>query len=271
MARVKDWSRPYFQLLILILSVGLTVKYDYAKVLLDVITKVGFENADLPTMLRVAYAYGRIPLSIVIVGFILITIRKLNGKAVLNSNNNMYHDHIYAGYVICRYLLGYSECSLKLVPIPMQYKLVINGLFAKYVYSDGIHKAKDETVKIVKNNDQSYTSTINLVISDTFKITSGQLPGTVLNFTTIEIDRSSDDHMRYDSDELLKNVISVVRGLPENVVEVNIFATTNPTNTYKIASEAFATGGRDRIQHIFVFPQDRTGARNFARTGMKIY
>lgn len=271
MSRIKDWIRPYFQFLILVLSLGFIVKYDCAKLLFGIITKVGFESSELPSWLRLAYAYDRPAVSIVVIIVILYAIRRSNKDTVLNSDNNTYHNHVYVEYFVCRYLLGYSKCNLKLVPISMQYKLVINNLFPECIYNEGIHEAKDEVVKIIKKNAEIYTSTVNLIISDTYKITIGQLPCTVLNLTTIEIDRSSDDHMRYDSEELLKSVISVVRGFPDNVVEVNIFATTNPTNTYKIAKEAFATGGRDNIKHIYVFEQEKTNARNYASKGIKIY
>ena len=77
--------------------------------------------------------------------------------------------------------------------------------------------------------------------------------------------------MRYCSDKLLKTVISTIRDLPKTVVEINVFLTTNPSNTYRIAKEAFATAGRDRIKHLYIFQQEREEPRNFDSRRYKIF
>lgn len=245
---------------------------NFVDLLASIIAKVGYKMEDLPDCIRVASAYGRIPLSIVVFLAVLLWIRHRNKEAILNSDNNYYHNHFYISYLFCARILGYKKCRLKNVPIPMQIKLAVNGVFETFIVDEGIHDApKEDRVVVTRSKDKHYTSTVNLIVSDTYKTTISQLPGNVLSFTTIEIDRSSSDHMRYRSEKLVKQVISTVRNLPKNVVQINAFMTTNPSNTYRIAKEAFATAERDRTKHLYVFQQETEEPRNFKAIGKKVY
>ncbi len=269
---LMDGIRPRIQFALLISVVVLACVFNFADILASIIKKVGFQNTDLPNYIRVAAAYGRIPLSITIFILVLLWLRHTNKKVIINKDNNTYHKHTYIFYWACASILGYKQCRLKDVPIPMQIKLATNSVFDKLVVDEGVHEAqKNEKIKVTITNDNPLTSTVNIIISDTYKATISQLPGTVLQFTTIEIDRSSGDHMRYLSDKLLKTVTSTIRDLPKTVVEINAFLTTNPSNTYRITKEAFVTAGRDRIKHLYVYQQEREEPRNFEPKRTKIY
>ena len=148
----------------------------------------------------------------------------------------------------------------------------MNAVFETFVFDEGIHDApKSDKVEVKLSKDNPITSTVNIVISDTYKATVSQLPGNVLCFTTIEIDRSSSNHMRYKSEELVKQVISTIRNLPKNVTQINAFMATNTSNTYQIAREAFGTAERDRIKHLYIFQQEAEEPRNFRNRGEKVY
>lgn len=270
--RLKDWVRPISQGLVLIALLTLGIWFDFGQVLADFIKTVGYKNDELPDVIRIAAAYGRWPLTLAVLIIVTMRIRRCNKGIILNPNNNIYHNHSFVGYCVCRYLLGYTICSLKLVPIPMQFKLVVNGIFPKFIVDKGIHSdLENEKVRIRKPENQKYTIKINMIISDTYQVRLDQLPCSVNAYTNVEIDRSSADHTRYNSEKLVSAVISTVRNLPETVSEINVFATTNPANTYNIANEAFATGDRDSIRHLYVFSQGSTGNRNFKEKGVKIY
>ena len=271
--QIKDWARPILQTILLIAIAILAVLFDFAEVLASIITKVGLENSDIHICIRAALAYGRWPLSIVVFVVVLHLIRCWNKEIVLNSDNELYHIHTYAGYWFSSNILGFKRCRLKNVPIPMQIKLVSKGMFERFIIDEGIHKAPDnDKVKLIITNDRPFSQTVNYVISDTYKVSLSQLPRDVRDFTTIEIDRSSpDDHMRYDSEELVKAVITSIRNLPPTVVRINAFMTTNPTNTYRIAKEAFVTVGRDSIKHLYVFPQDRVESQSFKEKALRVF
>lgn len=270
MNRLKDWIRPVLQFFIILVLLFCVCFFNASDLLDSFIENVGFQNSELPDWLRIASAYGRWPLSIAVLIIVWLWICRVNKEAVINLDNNIYHKHAYLSYYICSKVLGYKKCRLKGVPIPIQVKLVVNGVFDNFIIDEGIHTAPEKDKAKVKL-PKTFTSTVNIIICDTYKATLEQLPGSVLQFSTVEIDRSSDDHMRYDSEELIKSVISTIRNLPKTVTELNVFMTTNPKNTYRIAKEAFAIAGRDRIKHIYVFSQEKEEPRNFESKGLKIF
>ena len=270
MNRIKDWIRPILQFSAIMTLIVFECIFNASDLLDSFIENVGFQNSELPDWLRIASAYGRWPLSIAVLIIVWLWIRRVNKEAVINPDNNIYHEHAYFSYYICSKFLGYKKCRLKGVPIPIQVKLVVNGVFEDFIINEGIHTAPEKDKAKVKL-PKTYTSTVNIIICDTYKATLKQLPGSVLQFSTVEIDRSSDDHTRYDSEELIKSVISTIRNLPKTVTELNVFMTTNPKNTYRIAKEAFAIAGRDRIKHIYVFSQEKEEPRNYESKGLKIF
>jgi len=270
--KLIDWKRPIFQTCILVTVIILSFVLDFVQVLASIVSNAGLSNSELPPYIRVASTYGRWPLSVTVFIVTLLCIRKINEKAIINPNNNIYHDHAYFSYLFCSLVLGYKICRLRSVPIPMQIKLVTSGTFDAFITEEGIHEASEkDKVKIAYTNAEPYTSTINMVISDTYRIALNQLPETVKQYTTIEIDRSSNDMTRYKSEKLVKAVTNAIRGLPQHVTEINVFATTNPSNTYRIAKEAFSTAGRDRIKHLYAFQQGRNDERDFETSRLKIY
>ena len=271
---ISDWKRPYFQALSLVIFpllfyvFGLT--FDFDKVIAYIIDKYHIKISNMPTLVSFIISNARFFSTIVIFIVLLCFIRSKNSNVALNSDTNTYHSHTWIEYLFCRRILAYRKCRLKLVPIPMQFKLICSGLFEEFIYDEGIHQAPaNDKVKITIH--QYETSTVNIVISDTYKIEKNQIPNTIKLLTTYFIDRSSRDHTRYDSEKLVKEVISTVRNLPQAVVKINVLATTNPCNTYKIAKEAFCTGGRDTIKNLYVFSQEGNDGRNFVEKGMKIY
>lgn len=79
------------------------------------------------------------------------------------------------------------------------------------------------------------------------------------------------DHNRYNSPELVQKVVNEVRNLPPSIKKVNVYATTNPQNTMKIAQDAFKLGERGNLDLITVFQQKRTGSRAFEKSGKIVY
>ena len=165
--------------------------------------------------------------------------------------------------------MGYKKCNLRLVPIYLQFKLIIKGIFNEYICNDGIHEAykNEREAEVHRENDSNYTQKINLILADTYAIQKGQLPADVLNLTSIYVERyrSKNDNMRYSSDKFVRKVLNTVRQLPEVVTEINIFATLNPLNCYNIAKEVFSTGGRDHIKHLWVYQQEGEAPRHFTK------
>jgi len=200
--RLKDWLRPLFQTIIILLVIILAFIVDFAKILAEAIVRAQLEKDSLPVWLRVIKAYGLWPLSLSIAVIVIALVYNSNKEAALNGNNDIYHEHTYLSYLFYRYVLGYKSCCLRLVPVPMQFKLVVNGVFANYILSDDeIHTASEDEQIYVKR-PKSYIDTVNLLISDTYKVKNSQLPEKAKQYSAIRIDRPSVDHVRYDSEGL---------------------------------------------------------------------
>lgn len=90
----------------------------------------------------------------------------------------VYHDYSYTWYWVCAKILGITSCDLVLVPIYMQFKLVIRATFSEYPL-DGTEYpvAENESEsKVSELNHKKTKGEINLVLEDTYIIEERQLP-----------------------------------------------------------------------------------------------
>ena len=97
----------------------------------------------------VAAKHGGVLASIALFAFVLYIIRKFNSDYVMN-NRGAYHDYPYFWYFYCAKILGIRKCNLVLVPIYLQFQLVINGVFDEYPLNENeypvIEKELESTV-----------------------------------------------------------------------------------------------------------------------------
>lgn len=258
-----DWKRQWLQFFSIIIIFSLAFLFDVYDLLYNLLLG---NNPELKPYLHVFGKFG-ICLIFTIIYDVKI-IYKWNEGYILNRGG-IYHKHSYLAYYFCAGILGYKKCNLRLVPIYLQFKLIINGIFDEYIYSDGIHKApyNEGEAEIYFENELNYTQKINLILIDTYSIQKGQLPAGVLNLTSIYIERCRDqnDNVRYTSEKFVNKVLNTIRQLPNFVTEINIFATLNPENCYNIVKEIFSTGGRDNIKHLWVYQQSREAPRHFIK------
>ena len=270
-----DWKRQWFQILLLVIVFCLPLVFGAEDKLSLFFNK---NDVDLENYFYyIIWSLGKWGICLVAaITFDVLVICSWNEDFVLNRGM-LYHDHFYLSYCFCAGILGYKKCSLKLVPIPLQFKLILYETFSEYIYDDGIHDPckgdkKEKGTKVFYENNSKFTQRVNLVLIDTYPIQKGQLPHDVLGLTTVYVERTriKKDKMRYSSEEFLKKVLNTVREWPDVVTEVNIFATLNPSNCYNIVKEVFCTGGRDNIRHIWVYKQEGNPPRHFYG-GVKIY
>lgn len=203
--------------------------------------------------------------------FVLLKFRKFNKEQLFNAKN-VYHDYCYAWYLFCAKILGYKECNMKLVPIFMQFKLVLNGTFKKYDVGEEDYPIKEnEKINVKKLNYNQISDEINLVLIDTYPISEKQLPKNKNSLSTIMVSRNKNDFNRYFSQEFIGKIVNEVRTLPHNVNTINIYATTNPKHTVQIVKNAFELGNRGNINKIVVFQQEKDGIRKFGDKGIVVY
>ena len=221
---------------------------------------------------QAAFRMGKPVASVVLFFAVLIVIRKLNQGFVMNRKR-VYHDYCYMWYWFCSKILGIKSCDLVLVPIHMQFKLVIRATFPEYPLDETeypvVENEADSKVSIL--NQEEPAREINLILEDTYAIEERQIPKSKKGCKTIKISRNNGaDNSRHFSQKYIEAIIKCVRGLKGKVL-VNIYATTNPLNTKHIAKRAFGLGERGNVEHLYVFQQSKDGRRRFEEKGRKIY
>lgn len=217
---------------------------------------------------------GNIGLSIVLFWGVLKFFREINKEFIMN-NSNVYHDYPFFWYWFCARILGIKKCNLILVPIYMQFKLVIEDIFDEYpLDEDDFPVIKDEAdsdVEEINMDMDMELSEMNLILEDTYVIESRQIPFSKKDLPTIKISRNiNNNHTRHFSPKFIQKISEEIRKLPQ-INRINIYATTNPMNTLRIIRTTFKMADRGNIDHIFVYQQKNKGIRVFCEKGYKIY
>lgn len=217
---------------------------------------------------------GNIGFLIVLLGGLLKIFREFNKDFIMNSSN-VYHDYPFFWYWFCARILGIKKCNLILVPIYMQFKLVIEDIFNEYPLDEAdfpvIKDEVDSAVEKINTGMDMELSEMNLILEDTYVIELRQIPFSKKNLPTIKISRNiNNDHTRHFSLKFIQKISEEIRKLPQ-INRINIYATTNPMNTLRIIRTTFKMADRGNVDHIFVYQQENKGIRVFCEKGYKIY
>lgn len=235
-----------------------------------------FLGGETPTIVTAKYYYlmlsGNWTIGCLLVLYILFTlIRKSNKEKTLNKGN-IYHIKPYWWYWICSKILGYEKCSLVLVPIYIQFKLILKDTFNEYPLDESMFPEEECEVLVDKNLNVTNMNLqeINLILQDTYPIQDDQIPKAKISNNTINIRRIADKvGKRIYSKNFVDTVVSEIRKLPENII-LNIFSTTNPKNTYEIVKRGISLGERSNIKRVNIFQQEGVGDRAFINKAFKV-
>lgn len=217
---------------------------------------------------------GNIGFLVVLLGGLLKIFREFNKDFIMNSSN-VYHDYPFFWYWFCARILGIKKCNLILVPIYMQFKLVIEDIFNEYPLDEAdfpvIKDEVDSAVEKINTGMDMELSEMNLILEDTYVIELRQIPFSKKNLPTIKISRNiNNNHTRHFSPNFIQKISEEIRKLPQ-INRINIYATTNPMNTLRIIRTTFKMADRGNVDHIFVYQQENKGIRVFCEKGYKIY
>lgn len=261
-------NRQVIELISLVLIPVVSAYIDY-----EVLFKDYLANNDLsPDNFFIYFSIANNLFPIFLFFLLLYFIHRWNSNYVMNSIQ-LYHDYPYWWYFLCSKILGIKRCSLVLVPIHMQFKLVIRGTFNEYPFDEKSFPIIDDEAssKVIKKQHIDESDEINIIIEDTYQIADHQIPKSKINLTTIRISRNDgSDKNRHYSPKLIEATTNAVRDCPHSFT-ANVFATTNPMNTLYLAKGVFSLGSRGNINHLFVFQQGRDKERRFEKTGHKIF
>jgi len=272
MKKFKDWAFQWMQVITLIILAIIPLIFDFASIIRSIFEEktVDFDTVKYYWLMKLGNGVIGIALMLV---FLFTILRVYNNKKLLNKGQ-LYHDHFYIGYLFCAKVLGYKKCSLVRVPIPMQVKLIIRDTFDEYDYGEDIDYKNFENENItVEGPVGDYTSTINLVLSDTYPITRGMLPASTSNLSTVWVLRDNKENAtRVYSSKFYEEVRNIVQKLPSNVYRINLYSTLNPKHCWWITRNVFKQGGRSNIRALTVFPQPyKNGNWNFSEVGALVF
>lgn len=259
--KVIDSGREYLQILSLIICLKLPALVNLSEIIRTILggQEPNFETAKYYyLMLSGDYVIGFLLSLYVLFNYV----RKANKDTVLNRGN-VYHRHFYHWYWFCSKILGYDKCNLILVPIQMQFKLVLRDTFKEYPLPEDIFPIECCKVKTTKKNEGNISNTFTFVIEDTYPIKDVQIPEKYLKHSLVRITRLSEKiGKRVYCEEFVDSIVEEIRLLPEDSI-INIFATTNPKNNYEIAKKALSLAERSNLIKVNVFQQEESGDRLF--------
>ena len=267
---VNGRAIQFMEIVLLFVSFVLPHLVDAANLFLPYLAKTDPDPENISSYIVIKN--GNWAISIALFIFSIIQIRKYNREQVMNRTHH-YFSYRYSWYWFCSKILGYEKCDLALVPVYMQFALIINGVFKEYPLCDeDFPEIENEKCLVKIENDANECNEINIILEDTYCIHS--IPYEKREYKTIRISRTNlGASGRHFSQTFINSVISVVQNLKEKT-NINVFATTNPKHSLHIARRAFRTAGRTNILHLYVFPQTKDNELNtwrFENTGYKIY
>ena len=276
---IIDCGWKYIQLVLLSFSFFIPSLIKLSDI---IVNKLNLVEIDKPTDLQITNMIlltlikkGDVFLGLGLVFLLYFFLLRKNSSETIN-NGNRYHNHPYFYYWICSHILGYKKCSLILVPIYMQIRLVINDTFKEFDYGEEELYSNDNDISfnVKKTNFEHQDSSIqvNIVISDTYNINEIYLPHTYLSNPTITIERehSSDENSRVYSPKLIQILSNEILSIPGK--QINLFATTNAKTTYYITKSIFKKADRNTIEKLYVFQAEKKNENDwvFNNTAHKI-
>lgn len=208
---------------------------------------------------------GNLGIGIFFAGIFIFTIRKMNKNKILNKGN-IYHDHSYLWFWLCSKILGYEKCDLVLVPIYMQFKLIINDVFNEFIVKNNILEVEVSSKIQYINCDNKHSLEYNLILEDTYLINDFQIPLEKKELPTIKVINSEtkSEGVRNYNQNFVIAAVKEIRKLPTGVL-INIFATTQAQHNYEIAKQSLALADRGNVGRLFIYQQEKDKDRKFIK------
>lgn len=209
--------------------------------------------------------FGNLGIGIFVAGIAISAIRKMNKDKTLN-NGNIYHDHSYLWFWLCSNILGYKKCNLVLVPIYMQFKLIINDVFNEFIVTNNISEEKTSPkIMYINCNNKDFLE-YNLILEDTYSINDFQIPPEKKQLPTIKVINSEtkNEGVRRYNPNFVESVVKEIRALPKGVL-INIFATTHAQHNYEIAKQSLTLADRGNVDRVFIYQQEKDKDRKFTK------
>lgn len=206
---------------------------------------------------------------IIIIGLIIMLYyrkRKKNNNKEFNFGNE-YMEYPYFIFYTAGKILGVKTIDLKLVPIYLQVRIVINDTFKEILVQNDLKEVESEVIlKLISMKSR----TLTLVLEDTYLINEEQLSEKLKNTDILKITKGNlKENVRNYSSDFIETIDSQIFSLEKKYRQINICATTNTKHTFEIISNNFKKGKRGNIDSLVIYQQNRDGDRIFEK-GYKI-
>lgn len=193
---------------------------------------------------------------------IFLVLRKMNANTLLNDGQNIYLENQYKRLWIASKFLGYGKLHLVGVSLPLQFKLVFNGVFKEYLtdssttnYEKFFGEVFVDSSEISENNSPS--NTMLLLVCDTYDIRDSQIGNSYKNIPKVKISSSAiGNGIRYDNPALVATVREVTQKYILRFHNVILLTTMNPKNSIKVIGDSFSQSGRNGFDKISVVQMD---------------
>ena len=195
---------------------------------------------------------------------IFLGLRRMNENTLLNDGQHIYLENQYKKLWIASKLLGYNKLHLVGVSLPLQFKLVFNGVFQEYLtdssttnYEDFSGEVFVDDSDILENN--ALSSTMLLLVCDTYDIRDSQIGDSYKNIPKVKVSSSAiGSGIRYDNPILIATVREVTQKYIPQFQNVILLTTMNPKNSIKVIGDSFSQSGRNGFDKISVVQMDNS-------------
>lgn len=257
------WSQKFYLPLVLIFLFPILICYLIGKSLTLVevgkisntnfLTRTIFEITPDNSIATYIVLYSLISTSL------LMIFRKNNAERTFNDGHSVYLHNCYKRLWVAANILGYRKLQLIGVSIPMQFELIINGVFSEFISESSVMQYDEFEGKISVEYpiENKKNKVVNLLVCDTYDIPLEKLAANYLENTTVKISSQQNySGNRYNNPQLVSTVREETQKVINAYKEVNLFMTTNPLNTQKIVGTSFLTLDRSSFDRVSVIQMD---------------
>lgn len=203
--------------------------------------------------------------------FFLYLIRKYTKKrSFTDATANFYANYPFFVYWIAAKVLGYGSVNLIMIPVYLQFKLVLRKTFDNIIADATLDEVDNEKISVTRENMENNSTVLNIYLSDTYNVTIDKIPEILQNNPTIKILRKDNkNHIRIYSKMFVKKIEEIVSEYKNEYSTINIFAYTNTLHNKKIAEKCFIIGRRNKLNKLVVFQCEKETFM-FLKKGYKI-
>ena len=259
------WSQKFYLPLVLIFVFPILICYLIGKSLTLVeVEKISSTNFFTRAIFEITPDDSKatyIVLYLLISTSLLMMLRKTNAERTFNDGHSVYLHNCYKRLWIAANILGYRKLQLIGVSIPMQFELIINGVFSEFISESSVVQYDEFQGEIIVEYpiENKKNKVVNLLVCDTYDIPLEKLAVDYLENTTVKISSQRKySGNRYDNPQLVSTVRKETQKIVNSYKEVNLFMTTNPFNTQNIVGTSFLTLDRSSFDRVSDIQMDET-------------